>query len=776
MPSSTLRLLDATGSRFRVARLHLAAFAALSLAPGLLAQGNVGTFNSPAGHPIATLIQGTDGYFYGTTAGGADSTGTPNSTGIIYQLIADGPRAGAVTTLYNFTAVDASFRNSDGDNLHGSLVQGTDGNFYGTALQGGVNGSGTIFKFTPDGTFTTLHSFGAYDSNTKINSDGAAPQGGLIQGRNGDFYGTTVYGGSSGFGTIFEMTPSGQLTTLFSYNGTNGAYPSEALLQAADGNLYCTTYAGDSTNNGTIIQLTPARIVTVLYNFSGTDGAAANTLIQANDGNFYGTAGGGATGQGIFFRLTPAGKLTTLHNFNGADGDGPLQIIQASDGNFYGTTAGGGDFGGGVVFEVTSTGAVTVLDSFSNADGRIQHPESGLIQGSDGNLFGTTYGADGLYEVYAGLPSAVEFDSSIYSVNEFAGTASIRVNRIGGSEAITVHYATDDESAVAGTDYTAASGTLSWAAGDQAAKYISIQIRNRGVTDGSQRTLALALSDPTGSTSLGHPFTATLTINDVAAPAITSAATAAATVGTAFSYRITATNQPTGYSATGLRDGLALNTATGVISGTPTTAGAVKLTIGASNSAGAGSRTLTITVAANTRPVITSAATASGKVGAAFSYQITATNHPTSYSVSGLRDGLTLNSTTGVIAGTPTTAGTVRLTLSATNSSGTSATVTLTITVAGAPVITSAPTASAQVGKAFSYQITATGSPTSYSATGLRDGLTLNTATGVISGTPTTAGTVRLTLSATNSSGTGSATLTITVAARGSGVASVFER
>ena len=259
---------------------------------------------------------------------------------------------------------------------------------------------------------------------------------------------------------------------------------------------------------------------------------------------------------------------------------------------------------------------------------------------------------------------------------------------------------------------------------------------------------------------------ATLTITVAGAPVITSATSAAATVGEPFTYHITANNNPTSFSASGLRDSLTFNADTGVISGTPTTAGSLRVTISASNTAGTGSATLTITVADSTKPVITSATTAAATVGEPFTYHIMATHSPTSFSASGLRDGLTLNTTTGVISGTPPTAGTVKLTINATNSSGTgSATLTIMVAATAKPVITSAATASATVGEPFAYHITATNNPTSYSATDLRDSLTVNTTTGVISGTPTTAGTVKVTIGATNSAGSDSATVTITVAA-----------
>ncbi len=275
-------------------------------------------------------------------------------------------------------------------------------------------------------------------------------------------------------------------------------------------------------------------------------------------------------------------------------------------------------------------------------------------------------------------------------------------------------------------------------------------------TGTSTVTLSATNSGGTGNATL------TLTINPPP-PVITSATTASGTVGTAFSYQTTATNSPTSYGAAGLPAGLSVNTASGLISGTPTGAGTSTVTLSATNAGGIGNATLTLTINPPP-PVITSATTASGTVGIAFSYQITATNAPTSYGAAGLPAGLAVNSGTGLISGTPTGTGTSTVTLSATNSGGTgNATLTLTINNPASPVITSTTTASGTVGVAFSYQITATNSPTSFGATGLPAGLSVNSASGLISGTPTAAGASMVTLSATNAGGTGNATLTLTV-------------
>jgi endoglucanase len=187
--------------------------------------------------------------------------------------------------------------------------------------------------------------------------------------------------------------------------------------------------------------------------------------------------------------------------------------------------------------------------------------------------------------------------------------------------------------------------------------------------------------------------TLTLTIAAAKAPVITSSATASGVVGSSFRYQITASNNPTSYAATGLPSGLAVNAASGLISGTPTVAATSTVSLKASNAGGTGTKTLTLTVAAAKAPVITSSATASAVVGSSFNYQITASNNPTSYAATGLPSGLAVNAASGLISGTPTAAATSTISLKASNAGG-AGTKTLTLTVAAAPIVTPAPTPS----------------------------------------------------------------------------------
>ncbi len=267
----------------------------------------------------------------------------------------------------------------------GIIAQGRDGNLYSSTSAGGANPNyGATYVVTPAGALTVLYNFGPYGSP-------AYPNGGLTLGSDGNFYGTTSDGGNPGYGTVFQIPPTGGVTYLYNFtDGADGAVPYAPPNQGADGNFYGTTSGGVA--NGSIYKITPSGTLTVLYAFDGTHGSSPpDPLIQGTDGNFYGTTMfGGTNGAGVVFRITPAGKLTVLYNFDGTHGDLPVgPLVQGSDGNFYGTTEAGGAFLDGVILKMTPTGKLTVLHSL-NISTEGAAPFGGLVQATDGNFYGTT--------------------------------------------------------------------------------------------------------------------------------------------------------------------------------------------------------------------------------------------------------------------------------------------------------------------------------------------------------------------------------------------------
>jgi len=200
---------------------------------------------------------------------------------------------------------------TDGASARAGLVQGGDGDFYGTTQGGGSAGDGIVYKVSTDGALTVLHSFEG--------ADGSTPSAGLVLGGDGNFYGTTSTGGSNGYGVVFRMTPAGALTVLYSFGGTasDGVSPKSGLVQGADGAFYGTTTSGGSANDGTVFKITSEGALTILRSFGGSDGAnPAGALVQGGDGNLYGTTEFGGTkggyGYGTVFKMTPAGELTVL--------------------------------------------------------------------------------------------------------------------------------------------------------------------------------------------------------------------------------------------------------------------------------------------------------------------------------------------------------------------------------------------------------------------------------------------------------------------------------
>ena len=329
--------------------------------------------------PVGPLLQATDGNFYGTT-----NVGGSHGDGTVFELTP----AGVESILHTFVG-------SDGNNPQGGLIEDASGNFFAATTNGGSSGYGTAFKIAANHTETVLHSF-------IKGSDGGYPICTLVKDGSGNLFGTT-WGGGLTHGIVFKITSGGseQVLHAFANNSSDGGYPTAGLVLASDGNYYGTTNQGGSgTKGGTIFKITPSGTETLLYAFTGGNdgGSPSDALIQGSNGNFYGTTAAGGTGaapggDGTVFEVTPTGTETVLYSFAGGTGDGSApggSLLLASDGNFYGTTEGGGSSGDGTVFKITPAGVETVVYSFTggSSDGAI--PKAALIQGSDGNLYGTT--------------------------------------------------------------------------------------------------------------------------------------------------------------------------------------------------------------------------------------------------------------------------------------------------------------------------------------------------------------------------------------------------
>ena len=406
------------------------------------------------------VVQGVSGNYYGTTF----FNGTYSGDGVAFEMTP----MGALTTLHNFAGypIEGGYPEE--------LLLSTGGSFYGTTYGGGTYnngncypGCGTVFKMTPDGALTTLYNFCAQSGCP----DGARI-GGLIQGTDGNFYGSTSVGGANNSGTIFSITRQGELTTLYSFCAQPGCADGSDplnLIQGSDGNFYGTTFQGGISNSvcfytcGTVFKITPAGKLTTLYSFCAdpncTDGANPLGLIQAKDGNFYGTAeyGGsspncGISGCGTLFEITREGKFTTIHNFAGypTEGSSPTVLLQAADGNLYGVSYTGGENDEGTVFKLSAGDTLTTLHSFCVdnycADGSLP---DGLMQATDGNFYGAAaqggifntnceYGCGTIFRLKLGLGPFIAFVQPFGRIGQtggilgqgLSGTTSVVLNGV----------------------------------------------------------------------------------------------------------------------------------------------------------------------------------------------------------------------------------------------------------------------------------------------------------------------------------------------------------
>jgi uncharacterized repeat protein (TIGR03803 family) len=441
--------------------------------------------NNGATPNSAPLMQGADGNFYGMAfhggLGGGGYGGCPDGSGFgcgtAFKIVPQG----AFVVINNFCT---QANCTDGVNPNGNLILGVDGNVYGTTSRGGnsiscVYGCGTFFRITPAGKLTTLYNFCATDTSC---IDGASPNV-LIQASDGNFYGTTDSGGfdqrlfcatgvafAPGCGTVFKITPSGKLTTLYRFcslpNCADGQFPLGGVIEAADGNFYgLTTYGGNESCEytggcGTVFKMSPRGDLTTLYTFCSqancTDGALpAGALVRASETTFYGTTTtGGANSGGTIFKITRTGEFTSLHSFDYVgDGAGPLAgLTLASDGHFYGTTCcGGGNSAYGTIFRVTAGGTLTTLYSLNSGDGE---GSGGLLQATSGIFYSTTeyggsftchnqppYSCGTIFSFSVGLRPFVTFVSAAGKVGQtggilgqgFTGTTSVSLNGIPAS-------------------------------------------------------------------------------------------------------------------------------------------------------------------------------------------------------------------------------------------------------------------------------------------------------------------------------------------------------
>ncbi len=793
--------------------------------------------------PAAGLVLGPDGNFYGTTPSIPGGQGV----GTVFRVTP----AGVLTTIHQFSALDANSVNADGADPESALLLGADGNFYGTTTHGGANASGTIYRITPEGVLTSLHSF-THTSTT----DFYGPQTALVQDASGNFYGTVQQAtpndsypfGDIINGAVFKMTPAGEVTLLHAFpGGTNGGQPSQLLLgadgnlygltssintvfegidfipiadstafqitpdgtfttlhdfttdgsqfdfdllpspltQGTDGNFYGTsTYAGPyaATSRSTVFRLTPTGTVTVLHTFPETgtdttdstkgafpDGEYPFGVTQGADGNFYGVtrSGGGpanssglSTGGGTFFQLSPGGTLTTDFRFIQGGGENPKgALLQGADGTLYGTTPDGGAMNEGTIFRLALTGEVTIIHSFNNAvDGSA--PVGKLIQGSDGTLYGMT--AKSPTSTSGGIFSATT-DGTVTPLYSFLGTP------IGGPDGATP----------IGGLTTSASGTLLCGVTYEGGSTGGGTIFSFNVATGVETVLHSFTYGSLGEYYLESPDgispNADLVANADGTMLYGTTARGGNTgFGTVFSVNLVTGEflslHSFGYKgADGLYDnaypetGLALG-ADGNLYGSAASNAA--LYNGGGSTGNSSIFRITPTGALTTLrgfgysdpagPESALIQASDGKFygknsGSAFSFTPDGT-----YTTFGALDERALpfvQATDGNLYGVTST-GTASLVFRVTLNPA---------TILAPPVISSATTAPGQVGIPFSYQITASSTPTSFTAPGLPAGLSLDVASGLISGTPTASGTSSVSLSATNSYGIGTATLSLVV-------------
>ncbi len=390
-------------------------------------------------------FDGANGYQpFGSLTQGTDGNiygTTTNGGGHGYGNIYRITPSGEITSIYNFCL---RLSCTDGTTPESAPVLGSDGNLYGTTTGIGY-GYGTIYKMTLSGKLTTLYTFCSLANC----ADGSAPNG-LVAASDGNFYGTTFEGGTSKAGTIFKITPAGHFTSLYSFcslaNCADGFSPVASPIEGIDGNLYGTTW--QSPTGGVLYRFTLAGDFKVLYSFCRgirlcSAGSGPVALVQDANGNFFGTTqyGGGSGGYGTVFELTAKQQFINLHTFDKTDGAYPDEALTlANDGNFYGITAEGGPANAGTIFEITAAGGFRTLYTFAPPYG--DEPAGPLLQGTNGNLYGTTPSNPG----YDPLGTVFEFSNGLGqsvrtapAAGQVGKTVLILGNGLTGSTSVTFH-------------------------------------------------------------------------------------------------------------------------------------------------------------------------------------------------------------------------------------------------------------------------------------------------------------------------------------------------
>jgi uncharacterized repeat protein (TIGR03803 family) len=664
-------------------------------AAGVAASGQTST-SLPLPVPLNGLVKASDGNFYSSTefTGNNSPCSSPSSCGSLYRITP----TGTVTDLHDFAVTDTLV-------LGGTpqpLIEGPDGNLYGTAVYGGTGicywgySCGLFFQLTPSGVFTIVHNFVATDftkdpSDTDGSGQGFGP---LLLGSDGNFYGFMSGGGR---GALYKISPTGVAAPIFNFNsdppslGVNGFIPS-GLIESSDGNFYGTTLIGyGATQNGTIFKLTPAGVLTTLATFPADNslGVAPNgNLVEGPDGALYGvTRGGGTTVPATIYKYTPGGGIQTLYSFTQSASGEYLTggLTMGSDGMLYGTAQFGGASnlcydGCGTVFRIGLDGSgFQLVRSFTGGiDGG--SPYGPVIINNDGNIDGTngaavSVGTGTLFEISDNLPAPIQIS---FTQNGKAVTAT------GTGMPVTLNWSVLNAFSISAQQCYAFIQNPSTGGGTWSGKQV-------GTLSGNAYSGSTTIT-PT----IGGEYTYALTCGGVesgfgtltVASELSIAATLAnAQVGKAYSQDLTVLGGVQPYTVTvtsgSLPPGIALNAANGLLTGTPTQFGTYSGTVQVVDSATPqGKASAPFTLVVNSGLQITTTAIAKGSVGTAFTQTLAATGGTSPYTwslTSGtLPQGIQLNASTGVLSGTPKDVESQTVTLQVTDSEGKPATTSAT--------------------------------------------------------------------------------------------------